>query len=290
MPYPMKVTPTSEGRQDSEAAHKAKLRRMTADYGAADPKTNKSAPGLKVTRNGGQDSVGFGEGPEDNPNRGDRARRTTAANPIATYKRGGRVKSERQKAYARADGGSIDADPAYLAKEAREAAATRTRNAMSRDVKEVSPEVLTGAGPAERARLRAQDSRIVGYKKGGAVESGSVIARARGGRTNKAKGATHVNVIVAPQSGNQPQTPPPLPVGLTVPPGGPPGAVPGPAGIPPGAPPGLGAAPRPMPPPGAVPPGLGPMRKRGGRIKMTAGAESGVGRLQKAAIQRAADR
>jgi hypothetical protein len=89
------------------------------------------------------------------------------------------------------------------------------------------------------------------YKNGGAVKKG-----------------TTVNVIVAPQGGNQPPAPPPMP---------------------PGPPPAMMKPPGPMPPPpGAGPdiPGGGPppmMRANGGRVPhiISDGAGGGKGRLQK---------
>lgn len=102
--------------------------------------------------------------------------------------------------------------------------------------------------------------------------------RARGGGTKHGKHHTQVNIaVVAPHRGG-----PPSPPGLGAPAGGggpplpPPGGPPKPPMLPPG-----GA----MPPP---PPGGGMMKrggkayKRGGGIGMTAGSESGEGRLQKA--------
>lgn len=112
---------------------------------------------------------------------------------------------------------------------------------------------------------------------------------ARGGRT-KHKPSHQVNIaIVAPHGGRQadagatPGGPPPPLGALPRPPvGGPPGGLP--PGLPPGGPPGL--------PPGMKPPG---MMKRGGKVKgfarggklgMTAGADTGKGRLQKVRAQK----
>lgn len=86
----------------------------------------------------------------------------------------------------------------------------------------------------------------------------------RGGGVKKAGGhGTNIAIVVPGAKGGPP-------------PGGPGGAPP----MPPGGPPMAGA---PGLPPGLPPPGPGgppPMRAKGGRVK--AGAESGVGRLQKA--------
>lgn len=139
------------------------------------------------------------------------------------------------------------------------------------------------------------------------LATGGAVKRANGGRAKK-KGGTNVNVIVAPQGGATPPMPPPVIAG-------PPPAMPMPPKPPMGAP-GLppGGGPIMPPPPGLPPPGMVAPRARGGRIDgdepqgdavtartlkneglvrgrakgghlphhhMTAGAATGVGRLQK---------
>lgn len=116
----------------------------------------------------------------------------------------------------------------------------------------------------------------------GKAKGGRVDKYARGGRTKKSsKAGTHVNIAVVaphgrhPADGALPGGPPlPPPGGPGLPPGLPPGGPPmgGPPGLPPGGPP--------MPPPGMGPRPPG-MMKRGGRVKMKGGAETGQGRLDK---------
>lgn len=88
---------------------------------------------------------------------------------------------------------------------------------------------------------------------------------ARGGRANK----VNVNIHLPPSRGEMPPVTPPLP---GPPPMGTPSAPP--MGVPPVRPPG----------------GAGPFA-RGGSVKMTAGADSGIGRLEKAtkAVKRGED-
>lgn len=132
------------------------------------------------------------------------------------------------------------------------------------------PESASGFGaeagtPRPRADRASRISNPVPtYANGGA------IARARGGRTKK--GATNVNVIVAPQGGGDkppmPMPPPMLagpPPAAAMPPKPPMGA--GPMGMPPGAA-GLPAAPG---APGGMPPGLMPPRAAGGRVRAKGG-------------------
>lgn len=145
--------------------------------------------------------------------------------------------------------------------------------------------------------------------------NGGVAKRAHGGRTKKGKGATNVNVIVAPQGGgDKPPMPMPPPALAGPPPGAPPMPPKPPMGAGPmgGLPPGAAGLPMAAGAPGGVPPGIIPPRAAGGRVHkdeaqdkaliertlkeeglvrerasggrmphMTAGAATGEGRLQK---------
>ena len=114
----------------------------------------------------------------------------------------------------------------------------------------------------------AQDRKLIKsminkaeHKVSGKATGGRLDKFARGGKAKKPN--TQVNIaIVAPPGGSQP---------------------PGPGGVAPAAPailPPPGGGPSPMMPPGP----MAPPMKRGGKVPMTAGAESGVGRLQKKRI------
>lgn len=138
----------------------------------------------------------------------------------------------------------------------------------------------SGGGVSEAAHdVHAHESHLhkgepkTKLKTGGHVEGHAPHShlgkRARGGRTNK-KG-THVNIVIAPQAGQDHPVPVPIPGGM---PPHPPMAGP-PPGAPPMPPPGAGM--RPPGPPGMPPPGMPPqgmMRKRGGHV--TDVAEKGV--------------
>lgn len=78
---------------DSSDSHNAKLRRMTRHYGSASgPANNIKSPQEYMKGEGPEDNVGFGADIEMARARGDRpARKAASTNPLATYKKGGRV-------------------------------------------------------------------------------------------------------------------------------------------------------------------------------------------------------
>lgn len=167
------------------------------------------------------------------------------------------------------------------AKKHHESALRRHRAAGGAVSDEAEDRKMVTAGVHKHERRLHKGEKETPLKHGGSVEGakhdGKRLDRyAAGGRAKK-KGTT-VNVIVAPGGGQGAAPvsvphPVPVPVAAGAPPGGPP-----PGAMPPrpmGPPGGLGAGP--MPPPG----GGMPMRARGGGVKMTAGALSGEGRLEK---------
>lgn len=81
-------------RKEASEGHDAKLRRMTMDYGAASgPANNKLAPPNRLKAEGGEEAVGFGADSSNAKARGDRSkRRATPTVAVATYAKGGRVK------------------------------------------------------------------------------------------------------------------------------------------------------------------------------------------------------
>lgn len=125
--------------------------------------------------------------------------------------------------------------------------------------------VSFGVSGGAKAPAKKASGGAAEFKVGGSVSAPRADKFARGGKAkSKGKGNTHINIaVVAPQKGDKPDMPPGLPPGL-------------PPGPPPGMPPGAGPG-GPPPPPG-MPPG---MMKRGGKVAMKGGGDSGVGRLDK---------
>lgn len=98
-------------KSEAASSKTAKLRAMTAHYGSASgPANNIKAPQEMLKGEGPEADVGFGADSSAATARSDRpARRTSAANPLATYARGGKVKGEELCAggEARSTGGVI---------------------------------------------------------------------------------------------------------------------------------------------------------------------------------------
>jgi hypothetical protein len=257
MAHPMKK------EMEGVTGHNAKLKRMTAHYGDADSSMKKNAPVDILKSEGGEDAVGYGADSSTAKARSDRpARRAVAANPVATYRKGGVVKHKaRHKAKHRAEGGDVSA--------------------------------IEEANKNQAAANRARGGRT--KHKGTHV---NVIVAPQGG--SPAPGAAPVLPLGA-NPALPPGMPPRPPVGLSGGPGMvPPMGGPGPmmAGAPGGLPPGVipprargGKVAHPdeaedramiktMVKPSAL------KRARGGRLPsqkhhMTAGAVTGEGRLEK---------
>ena len=202
-------------KNDAAAAHTAKMRNMTDGYGSASgPANNITSPQERLKGEGGEKSIGFGINSDAPRTRADRSmRRTSPANPLATYAKGGRVN--------RASGGRIKRDSGG----------------------DVSP--IEEANKDQAMSSRARGGKVKRRLAGGQTGDSPRTEYARGGRTGHKKGSTHVNVIVAPQGGAGAGGPgggmpmmPPRPVPPVVPP---PGGMPPPGGPPPGG----GMPPRP---------------------------------------------
>jgi hypothetical protein len=280
---------------DADRSKSSKFHAMTRDYGMAGGKDNYiTEPGERLKGEVGSDvpenSVGFGaESSAATSKRGDKpARRAVAANPLATYKRGGKVKhrdgggdvsaieeANRDEAATRAKGGKVKLGKPEKVGHSGDKLGLNVMSKMSGPVLKLNAP-KTGSVRNDMSGVTNEGKIAKARARGGMLEAndgcgaGNVSGRARGGRLHgKGKGATHVNVMIAPQGGPPAGAggPPPQLAALMAgahPPGagGPPMGGPPPGG-PPGGPP--------MPPMGGPPPGAGgppmpPMRKRGGMV------------------------
>jgi len=96
-------------RKEARSGHNAKMRRMTMDYGDADPAMKKLAPVDAQMKEEGQASVGYGADSSTAKPRGDRAARKSApANPLATYAKGGAVANRARGGRTKAKGTHVN--------------------------------------------------------------------------------------------------------------------------------------------------------------------------------------
>lgn len=252
-------------KSNAATSHTAKLRRMTAHYGSASGDANNiKAPQEMLKGEGPEADVGFGADSSAATARSDRpARRTSAANPLATYARGGKVK-------ARADGGET-----------------------KKFYDETLPEVVKKQeGQDTKANPKYSTGGVIARARGGRAKHGkgsthvNVIVAPQGAGGGGAPGAGPSPQLAA-LVGHPPMPPMAPPPGAGGPPGGPPMM------SPPGGPPPMRAR-------GGKVMGDHPdaskdkelindtlkeeglIRKaKGGGITMKAGAATGIGRLEK---------
>lgn len=272
-------------RKEADAGQNAKMKRMTGGYGSASgPANNILAESNRNKAEGPEESVGFDADASAPKARGDRAsRRTTAANPVSTYNKGGKVTKRAwggpTMAPAAGFPGPASGQPVPMPVPQQSGQPVPMPPASGQPVPMAPPQNPAGAfggpggGPSWMGGMNRDALRL------------GMMGRARGGRAKHGKkGGTHVNIMVG---GGHPDAPPPPPVGMP-----PPVPPPMDAGPPPGGPPPGGGGPLMPPPPGMPPPGMMAPHAKGGKVHrasggkikvpyMTGGADSGVGRLQK---------
>lgn len=250
-------------KSEAANAHTAKMRSMTAHYGAASgPANNITSPQDRLKGEGGEAHVGFGADSDNaGPSRGDRvARRSMTANPVATYARGGKVKHRDQ-------GGDVSA--IEEANRDQAAASKSTGGVIAR----------ARGGRAKHGKGATHVNVIVGQPGAGGPPPGAMPPTGPSPQLAALLAGAH------PPMGGPPPGAPPMP---------PPGAG-GPPGMPPGAPPPMmprkkggrvmGDHPDASQDKALIQKTLreeGLVRKaKGGGVHMTAGAVTGEGRLEK---------
>jgi hypothetical protein len=247
-------------KSDAASAHSAKLRSMTTNYGlGSGPHNNITAPSERLKGEAGETHVGFGaDSANASAKRGDRpARRSEAANPVATYARGGKVKHKDS-------GGPVEEQMAE-ANEAKEAA---------------NPRNMGG---------------VIARARGGRAKHGThvnVIVAPQGAGAPPPGAGPSPQLAALAAGAHPPMGGPPMP-----PPGGPAGGPGGPPMMPPpGAPPMrarggkvMGGHPDASQDKDLIHETLkeeGLVRKaKGGGVTMTAGAITGNGRLEKMGVK-----
>ena len=242
-------------KKDASDATGAKLAKMTKNYGLADPSANKLAPVNEQKGSGSlpEDVVGFGSDANGKTaKRGDKpARKSTNANPVATYAKGGKVGS---------GGMTVDGNGGKI-----------TKHVVSKGISE-GPTGGDIVGRARGGRLKA------GKKHGTHV---NVIVAPQGGPPQGMAGPSPQLAGLA--AGAHPPMPmPPAPPPGGPPPGGPMAAGPMPPGPPGGPPPMMGRKRG-----GKVTEEGLVKRAKGGGLHLKGGSISGEGRLEKYMHQKA---
>jgi len=232
----------SSFRRQSHRAHSAKMGRMGV-HRAAGGSVGDDAKDRKIAANAAKKAVHAHE------------RHDHKGSPLTKLKTGGRVEG--------------DASRKHLGKHHRSAGGR------------LAPE----AGEQEReARADHHGTNPLRRADGGRTMGDGGGKKGAGKKGGKKGHASHVNVNVISAPPRAPMAPPPgaaLGAPPPRPPMAPPPAPPPGAG---GAPPGMAGPPHPPmgpPPAGAMPPGGPMMRASGGRVHLTAGSKSGIGRLEK---------